>query len=472
MPNLLASPRGRLAAFFLLYVTEGIPIGFAATAMATQMRRMGLGPAEIGAFVGALYLPWAFKWIAGPLVDVLKSRRWGPRRAWILAMQVAMIVTLAAAASLDPVAQIGLVTTLILLHNSCAAVQDVAIDALAVGSLDPSERGRAAGLMFAGAYVGQAIGGAGALAVSATLGYAASVAFVCGALALVTLGVVWPMREAAHRYEPVSGHRKAEGASGVSPNGPAQDKTDGGAEGGPEGGADRLGLILRRLREFLMTTWETLRSSQAARLGFLVAVMPMGCLSLGLALKTNLGVDLGLADGTLAGLSLATTVLGATGCLVGGALADRWDRRRTLTLAIVGMAMPVLALAAALVTWGTPGGPAAPAGAGATALDPRVPMAYLIACSVYSLFNGMMYGSAMALFMDITRAAVAATQFTAYTALMNLAITLSARWQGWAIERWGYPTTLLADVAVGFTVLAVLPFLRPSDSGRPEADRG
>lgn len=62
--------------------------------------------------------------------------------------------------------------------------------------------------------------------------------------------------------------------------------------------------------------------------------------------------------------------------------------------------------------------------------------------------------------MDITRVAVAATQFTAYTALMNLAITFSARWQGWAIERWGYPTTLLADVAVGFAILLVLPFLR------------
>lgn len=76
MPNLLGSPRGRLPAFFLLYVTEGIPIGFAATTMATQIQRMGLGPAEIGAFVGALCLPWALKWIAGPFVDVLKSRPW------------------------------------------------------------------------------------------------------------------------------------------------------------------------------------------------------------------------------------------------------------------------------------------------------------------------------------------------------------------------------------------------------------
>ena len=66
-------PQGRLTAFFLLYVTEGIPLGFTATAIAAQMRRGGLGPAAIGAFVGSLYLPWAFKWAVGPFVDTFSS---------------------------------------------------------------------------------------------------------------------------------------------------------------------------------------------------------------------------------------------------------------------------------------------------------------------------------------------------------------------------------------------------------------
>ena len=116
-PDLLASKKGRLTAFFLLYVTEGIPLGFTATAIATQMRRQGLGPVAIGAFVGSLYLPWSFKWIAGPFVDT----------------------------------------------------QDVAIDALAVNVLPEDERGLANGFMFAGASIGQAIGGSGVLFLSAVL---------------------------------------------------------------------------------------------------------------------------------------------------------------------------------------------------------------------------------------------------------------------------------------------------------------
>lgn len=52
LPNPLATRHGRLAAFFGLYITEGIPLGFVATAVAFQLRKMGVGPAEIGAFVG------------------------------------------------------------------------------------------------------------------------------------------------------------------------------------------------------------------------------------------------------------------------------------------------------------------------------------------------------------------------------------------------------------------------------------
>jgi hypothetical protein len=78
LPDLLATRKGRLTAFFLLYVTEGIPLGFTATAIAAQMRRGGLGPEAIGLFVGSLYLPWALKWAVGPFVDTFSSERWLP----------------------------------------------------------------------------------------------------------------------------------------------------------------------------------------------------------------------------------------------------------------------------------------------------------------------------------------------------------------------------------------------------------
>ena len=106
MPNLLATRVGRLVAFFGLYITEGIPLGFAATAVATQLRRQDVGPAEIGAFVGSFYLPWAFKWAFGPFIDVFTSERLGRRRGWILGTQLMMIITLLACTGLNLPAQL------------------------------------------------------------------------------------------------------------------------------------------------------------------------------------------------------------------------------------------------------------------------------------------------------------------------------------------------------------------------------
>src|SRR5512140_2307079 len=115
-PNLLASRKGRLSAFFALYVTEGIPLGFTATAVATQMRRQGLGPAAIGAFVGSLYLPWAFKWVMGPFVDVLSSEKWVRRRMWIVIAQIMMIATLLMALPVNFTNEVKLFTLIIILH--------------------------------------------------------------------------------------------------------------------------------------------------------------------------------------------------------------------------------------------------------------------------------------------------------------------------------------------------------------------
>jgi PAT family beta-lactamase induction signal transducer AmpG len=68
--------------------------------------------------------------------------------------------------------------------------------------------------------------------------------------------------------------------------------------------------------------------------------------------------------------------------------------------------------------------------------------------------------------MDLCRAEVAATQFTTYMSLMNLAIAYSAAWQGWAAERFGYPTTLVLDVVVGCACLLALPWMRTGVASR------
>jgi predicted MFS family arabinose efflux permease len=80
----------------------------------------------------------------------------------------------------------------------------------------------------------------------------------------------------------------------------------------------------------------------------------------------------------------------------------------------------------------------------------------------YGFFSGLAYGTRMAIFMQVCSPKVAATQFTAYMAFSNLAISYSAAWQGSAVERLGYPLTLSLDAIAGIACISILPFLTPS----------
>jgi MFS family permease len=440
MADLLQTKRGRMTTFFLLYMTEGIPLGFTATALATQMRRQGLGPAEIGAFVGSLYVPWALKWIAGPIVDTLTVSRLGRRRFWILSMQILMIASLLVARQVDYAHQLGLFTAIIFLHNCFGATQDVAIDALAVNVLPENERGTANGFMFSGAYFGQAIGGSGVLFLTPVMGFQNTFFVVCVWIALVLLFVTLPLREpAAQRVVSAAG--------------------------------SALGRVLGEIGGFVTGVAKAFLGSRPALVGVLFALLPGGAYALGLALQSNLAVELGMNDTQVGALNLWSSLISAGFCIAGGWMSDRFGRRGTLAWTMGATAIPTLMLALSMHEhhWIHAIPPDAPN-------RPMVPAALLQmfwgTVLVYNVFQGLYYGIRTALFMDVTTPRVAATQFTAYMALMNLAIAYSATWQGWAIEHWGYPMTLTADALFGLVCLACLPFMNVKRSASAAAPPG
>ncbi|MFO1303370.1 MAG: MFS transporter [Burkholderiales bacterium] len=427
LPDLLATKAGRLTTFFMLYMTEGIPLGFTATAIATQMRRQGLGPVAIGAFVGSLYLPWAFKWVMGPFVDAFSSDRFGRRRTWILATQVGMMATLVVAMPVDYVAQIGLFTAIIFLHNAFGATQDVAIDALAVSVLPEHERGVANGFMFAGASIGQAVGGSGVLFLTALMPFGSTYLFVAAAILAVTVFIVLPLKE---------------------PPGPPKQRT----------GKSPLAAVGADLARFVREAWRAFTGSRPALMGLVTSLLPFGAYALSLALQSNLAVELGLDDNAVAQLNLVSTVVFAFACVAGGWVSDRFGRRSSLAVFVFLTVIPTLWLAHAMqqAGWIMP----------VDVKDPNRPVpdaalvtTFWLAVIAFNVFQGLYYGVRSALYMDVTTPAVAATQFTGYMALSNLVITYTSWWQGLSIVSWGYPLTLAIDSAVGLVVLFLLPFM-------------
>ena len=176
-------------------------------------------------------------------------------------------------------------------------------------------------------------------------------------------------------------------------------------------------------------------------------------------------------DTEIGTLGLWSSLLSAFGCVVGGWLSDRFGRLRMLALFIALTAVPALVLALTMQAAGhvMPADPASLAGA---PRDVELVHTFWMATLVFSVVQGLTYGSSAALYMDITNPAVAATQFTAYMALGNLVTTYTSTWQGFTLSAYGYPMTLAIDAAVGLIAIALLPWLRvrrAEPSGRTSA---
>lgn len=424
--NPLGSRVGRLVAFFLLYVTEGIPLGFTATTVATHMRKQGVEAGDVALFIGILYLPWAWKWVMGPFVDCIYSRKLGRRRAWIVGAQSIMALVLLAGFPMDPVAQFRLFVALVLVVNVFGALQDVAIDALAVAVLPEDERGVANGLMFAGAYAGQAVGGSLILFLMAKgLDFGLTFLIVPAMILAITITVGLALRE--------------------------RPETEGEGEDGPP--------LVARLKTYPITAIKAFGGSRNALLALVFAGLPTGGYALSLALQTNLSVELGLADEVIAMLALCTTIVSGTFCAIGGRCSDRWGRRNVLAVTVLLIALPGIFLANAMdaADWVAP---VDVDGEFRRIASVSLVEIFWLACMFHAAAFGFMYGVRAALFMDVSSPAVAATQFTAYMAILSLVISYTSFWHGWMIENRGYPMTLLVDSAAGLLGLVPLAFMR------------
>lgn len=422
-----ATRRRRLLSFFLLYMSEGIPQGLTSVAIATQLRRQDLSPSEIGGFIAALTIPWSWKWVMGPVLDTFYSNRIGRRRLWIVSCQILMILTLLMSLWIEYKTQFTWLIAIVIIHNIFAATQDIAIDALACSVLLEHERGLANGLMFSGAYLGNAVGGAGVLLLSPYIGFSSTFLLVGLGILTITLTISVQIREA------------------------------------PIPGATAITSIRKYIKSYLGDVFRGFFGTRRAVAGVVFALLPAGAYALSLGLQSNLCVDLGLTDSQIGLMNLLSTVISAFGCVVGGILSDRLGRRMMIAIYIICTLVPTIYLALVMQRSGWSNS--------SILRDHPSPSSFLITTFwivslVYALIQGLIYGTRTALFMDICNPLVAATQFTAFMSLLNIVNAYSAWWQGKAIDQWGYPTTLWIDAIFGCLSVLLLPWVNKASSDR------
>ena len=161
IPSLKESSWCRYGTFFYLYIMQGIPAGFALTAIANFLLGQHIASQRVGTFIAMVGLPWTVQFIWGPLIDRFQYSRMGHRKHWIVLSQ---LLSIAASLGLlivrDPLHQIGLLSAMFFIHSIFASVQVASVDAMAISIGPANERGKLNGFMRGGFLLGIAFGSA------------------------------------------------------------------------------------------------------------------------------------------------------------------------------------------------------------------------------------------------------------------------------------------------------------------------
>ena len=209
--------------------------------------------------------------------------------------------------------------------------------------------------------------------------------------------------------------------------------------------ASAFAHFVSTLREFGRSLYTGfIESGSGPKLGLLFAILPVGALALAYAILGTLQVDYGLTQAQISSLAVGNSVLAALGCLIGGYLGYRFGVKRMTALFYALTAIPTVIMAYQISALGL--------------VNIPIELFYSIILA-HGFFYGMAFAVRIAIFMGMTNPAVAATQFTAYMAIANIAISIGNLWQGIIAERFDYSLALYLDAALIVFALSVIPFL-------------
>ena len=143
----------------LLYSAQFIPLFFAVMALPIILRQEGHSATVIG-LVQLAALPYVVKFLWAPLIDRFKLAR-DRYKSWIVGLSALHVLALVFLALTDPGGNLTLLVIALFVATLSVSTQDVAVDALAISLMRPSERTMGATFQNGGAYVGAIIGGFG-----------------------------------------------------------------------------------------------------------------------------------------------------------------------------------------------------------------------------------------------------------------------------------------------------------------------
>src|SRR5215510_14665735 len=284
--------------WMVLFLPFGATSGFVSVTIGYTARQQGLGDAAIAALVAINMLPHTFKFLWAPIPDTTFSRR-----GWYLVSNILSTITLIALGLVPVRSDTTSLLKLLIFGNSLdITFLGMAVEGLLANVVTDRQRGAASGWLQAGNLGGAGIGGGVALWLAQRIGV--SSAFLIAALALMMCSMALLKVHEPKR----SGHETIAGA----------------------------------LRGVIADLWQTIVRSRTGLLAMILCFLPVGSsaassLFAAMADRWNTSADaVALYTGLLAG------VASAVGCMAGGWLSDRMDRK--IAYAVAGLLLAVVAI--------------------------------------------------------------------------------------------------------------------------------
>jgi len=380
----------------VLFLPFGATSGFVSVTIGYIAKQHGFGDAAIAGLVAMNTLPHTFKFLWAPIPDSTFTRR-----GWYLLSNGVSTVTLIAL-GLVPItaAATTLLTTLILVNSVAITFLGMAVEGLLGHLVTPAQRGSAAGWLQAGNLGGAGIGGGLALWLAQRIGPR-------GAFTAVALGLLVCALALLKVPEPV---------------------------------AERHPSILTSMRRVLEDLFTTLLQSRTGVLALILCFLPVGsgaasALFAAIADRWHTSANaVALYTGLLGG------VVAAVGCLAGGWLSDRIDRKTAY--ALTGFFLAAVAVA--------------------MYFGPRTELGYGVFTLSYQFGSGLAYGAFTGFVLEAIGKGAVATKYNALASLSNIPIWYMTRIDGWASERWNAGVMLLVDAgseAAGAVLFLVIAFV-------------
>jgi PAT family beta-lactamase induction signal transducer AmpG len=405
----------RYASFTALYIAQGLPHGLLTIALPAWLAAQGFSVAQIGGFIALVTLPWSLKLVGGPLIDRFGFLPMGRRRPWVLGAQLGLLLSFALMAAVsDPAANLDLVAAMGFIVSLCGALQDVAVDGMAIDILPENQRTRANGFMYGGKALGIAASSSLGGIVLSKYGFSPAVLLIAGLLALIMLFPLLLRERPGERLLPWTPGKTSTIALQLQLN-------------------DLRSIVRGLLRAFLLPM-----SLVTAAMIF-VFRMSEGLLETILPVLTVQQLSWEHTDYSQL-MAVAGLIAGATAMLLGATVVEKVGRLRTIFIA--NILLIVLALAAGSL--------------------PHLWPSHTLA-SAYVILTQMIYVTVavvfLATFMGMCWKRVAATQFTLYMALANLGYSAGAALAGPLKAVFEYNHIFFVLAGIGVATLALLYFV-------------